>query len=36
MATNHESARDWIEGAQRVVVLTGAGISTDSRDLTWP
>jgi NAD-dependent deacetylase len=30
MATKHDSARGWIEGAQRVVVLTGAGISTDS------
>jgi NAD-dependent deacetylase len=25
-----EQARSWIDGAQRVVVLTGAGISTDS------
>jgi NAD-dependent deacetylase len=30
MATKHETARDWIEAAQRVVALTGAGISTDS------
>jgi NAD-dependent deacetylase len=30
MATRHDSARGWIEAAQRVVVLTGAGISTDS------
>lgn len=30
MATKHDSARGWIEGAQRVVALTGAGISTDS------
>lgn len=30
MATKHDSARGWIGGAQRVVALTGAGISTDS------
>jgi NAD-dependent deacetylase len=30
MAANHEIARGWIDAAQRVVVLTGAGISTDS------
>lgn len=30
MATRHETARGWIEGAQRIVVLTGAGISTES------
>lgn len=30
MATHQEIARGWIEAAQRVVVLTGAGISTDS------
>jgi NAD-dependent deacetylase len=30
MPTRHETARSWIEGAQRVVALTGAGISTDS------
>ncbi len=27
---NTETVRDWIQGAERVVVLTGAGISTDS------
>ena len=25
-----ESVRDWIDGAERIVVLTGAGVSTDS------
>jgi NAD-dependent deacetylase len=30
MATHHEAARGWIDAARRVVVLTGAGISTDS------
>ncbi|MCH2173164.1 NAD-dependent protein deacylase, partial [Myxococcota bacterium] len=25
-----ETVRTWIDGAERVVVLTGAGISTDS------
>lgn len=30
MTTNHESVRAWIGAAQRVVALTGAGISTDS------
>ena len=25
-----DTLRDWIEAAQRIVVLTGAGISTDS------
>jgi NAD-dependent deacetylase len=29
-ATTIEAARSWIDGAKRVVVLTGAGISTDS------
>jgi len=31
MATNHETARGRIEGAERVVVLTGAGISRFER-----
>ncbi|HEU4645855.1 MAG TPA: Sir2 family NAD-dependent protein deacetylase [Burkholderiales bacterium] len=30
MATKYDSARGWIDAAQRVVALTGAGISTDS------
>jgi NAD-dependent deacetylase len=30
MSTKHEAARAWIGAAERVVVLTGAGISTDS------
>ena len=30
MTTKHEIARGWIGAAERVVVLTGAGISTDS------
>jgi NAD-dependent deacetylase len=30
MTTKHETARTWIGAAERVVVLTGAGISTDS------
>ncbi len=30
MTTKHETARGWIGAAERVVVLTGAGISTDS------
>ena len=30
MPTKHETARAWIGAAERVVVLTGAGISTDS------
>ncbi len=30
MTTKHEIARAWIGAAERVVVLTGAGISTDS------
>jgi NAD-dependent deacetylase len=30
MSTKHEAARSWIGAAERVVVLTGAGISTDS------
>jgi NAD-dependent deacetylase len=30
MTTKHETARAWIGAAERVVVLTGAGISTDS------
>jgi NAD-dependent deacetylase len=30
MSTKHETARAWIGAAERVVVLTGAGISTDS------
>jgi len=30
MRTKHDSARAWIGAAQRIVALTGAGISTDS------
>jgi NAD-dependent deacetylase len=30
MTTKHQTARAWIGAAERVVVLTGAGISTDS------
>ena len=30
MASNLEAVQAWVRGAQRVVVLTGAGISTDS------
>jgi len=30
MASSHEAVRSWVREAQRVVVLTGAGISTDS------
>jgi NAD-dependent deacetylase len=30
MTTKHEAARAWIGAAQRIVALTGAGISTDS------
>ncbi|MGH8708431.1 MAG: SIR2 family NAD-dependent protein deacylase [Burkholderiales bacterium] len=30
MTTKHETARAWIDAAERVVALTGAGISTDS------
>lgn len=30
METKHETVRAWVDDAQRVVALTGAGISTDS------
>ncbi len=30
MKTKHESVRAWVAAAQRIVALTGAGISTDS------